>query len=259
MPRLSVDIDLTYIHIEDRETSLRNINDALARIRDSTLKVMPQASIDLLEAPSKLAISSQTAQIKLEVNQTGRGILGAPNEMTLCKNAQDEFGAFCAMPVVPIGQLFGGKVCAALDRQHPRDLFDVKYLLMNESINDEIKTGTLLSLLGSSRPTNELIRPNLLDQRKAMDNQFTGMAIEPFTYDDFEETRKRLIEALHGSLTDQDRTFLVGFNNLEPDWSIYNFQEFPSIQWKLLNLQNLKSNNPEKHKKQIEDLIQRLG
>lgn len=35
LPRLSVDIDLTYLPIEDRDSSIKNINDALSRIKDS--------------------------------------------------------------------------------------------------------------------------------------------------------------------------------------------------------------------------------
>jgi hypothetical protein len=35
--------------------------------------------------------------------------------------------------------LYGGKLCAALDRQHPRDLFDVGLLLRNEGITPAIR------------------------------------------------------------------------------------------------------------------------
>ena len=42
------------------------------------------------------------------------------------------------MPCVPIHQLYGGKICAALDRQHPRDLFDVKKLLEDNGVQTEL-------------------------------------------------------------------------------------------------------------------------
>jgi hypothetical protein len=83
--------------------------------------------------------------------------------MPLCAKAQIEFEAFCTIPVVPIGQLFGGKICAVLDRQHPRDLFDVKYLLQNEGFSEQVKEGFLLCLLCSDRPINEVITPNFQD------------------------------------------------------------------------------------------------
>src|SRR5690606_40638991 len=122
-------------------------------------------------------------------------------------------------------QLLGGKICAALDRQHPRDLFDVKYLLENEGFTEDIKTGFLYSLIGSDRPYNEIIRPNMLDQRETMRTKFDGMSEEPFTYEDFEATRERLLEAIHGSLTDKDRAFVLGVKSLTPDRSVYDFED----------------------------------
>lgn len=135
MPRLSVDIDLTYIPIEDRQTSLENISTALIRIKGNIEKAIPKASIIHQSADSKLQISNQEAQIKIEVNPINRGILNAPEKWILCDRAQEEFDAFCEVPVVPFSQLYGGKICAALDRQHPRDLFDVKLLLENEGLD----------------------------------------------------------------------------------------------------------------------------
>ena len=157
-----------------------------------------------------------------------------------------------------MGQLYGGKICAALDRQHPRDLFDVKYLLDNEGFNNEIKEGLLLNLLSSARPINELLNPNFKDQRLAMENQFTGMNEEPFSYEEFEKVREDLVKTIQKSLTDQDKKFLLSVKNLTPDWSIYNFEHFPSVAWKLHNLENLKDTNPEKYYKQYEELKKKL-
>jgi len=167
--------------------------------------------------------------------------LETPDGMSLCKKAQDEFDVFCKIQVLPIGQLFGGKICAALDRQHPRDIFDVKYLLENEGFNTEIKIGFLLCLLSSNRPLEEMLYPNLLDQSLSMINQFSSMSTESYSYDEYEETRKNLINALHNNLTKKDKEFLLNFMNLTPDWSTYDFKEFPSVQWKLQNLQELKT------------------
>lgn len=113
--------------------------------------------------------------------------------MMLCKKAQDEFAVFCAIDVVPLSQLYGGKICAALDRQHPRDLFDVKYLMENEGFTDEVKKGFLLCLLGCNRPLHEMLRPHLIDQKHVMENHFEGMSYLPFLYKDFEKVRNQLI------------------------------------------------------------------
>lgn len=74
MPRLSVDIDLTYIPIEDRQTSLENISTALMRIKGNIERVIPTISIVLQPADSKLQISNKGAQIKIEVNPINRGV-----------------------------------------------------------------------------------------------------------------------------------------------------------------------------------------
>lgn len=100
---------------------------------------------------------------------------------------------------------------SALDRQHPRDLFDIKYFFDNEKFTDEIKKGFIFCLLGSKRPINEMLFPNLLDQRAAFSNQFDGMSQEPFSYENFETTRNLLIQTIHNNLTKVGKDFLISF------------------------------------------------
>lgn len=259
MPRLSVDIDLTYLPIEDRETSLKNIAEALGRIKTSLERIVPNVRITPRFDAGKLQISANKVDIKLEVNLVNRGVLSDPKEMPLCEKAQTLFEAFCTIPVVPVGQLFGGKIVAALDRQHPRDLFDVKYLLGKEGFTQKIKEGFLLCLLCSDRPINEVITPNFQDQRSALSNQFSGMTDEDFSYAEYESIRGKLVATIHQNLTDRDKEFLLSVKNVTPNWSIYDFQRFPSINWKLQNLQKLKDKNPDKHREQYEMLKKKLG
>lgn len=258
MPRLSVDIDLTYLPIEDRSITLKNIAAALIRIKERIEKRVPGIQIQHKEETGKLLVSKQGVDIKLEVNLVGRGTFTPAQPLPLCQKAQDAFEAFCVMPIVPVGQLYGGKICAALDRQHPRDLFDVKYILENEGFTQDIKIGFIFCLLASDRPIHEVIRPNLQDQRLAMTNKFEGMSEEPFSYEEFEQTRERLIETIHASLTDEDKAFLLSVKNVEPDWGIYDFERFPAVQWKLQNLQKLKQSNTHKHQEQYEALREKL-
>src|ERR1700743_1245544 len=110
MPRLSVDIELTYLPIEDRETSLKHIAEALERLKTTIEKVIPGVRITPRLNAGKLQISANKADIKLEVNLTNRGSIAEPKEMSLCEKAQNIFEAFCTIPVVPVGQLFGGKI-----------------------------------------------------------------------------------------------------------------------------------------------------
>jgi predicted nucleotidyltransferase component of viral defense system len=258
MPRLSVDIDLTYLPLENFEISRSSINAALQRIMGSIIKILPEVKINYEERNSKLYVSIKGVLVKVEVNLTGRGSLHAPVMMDLCEKAQEEFDAFVTISVLPHGQIFGSKICAALDRQHPRDLFDVSYLLNNEGITSEVKEGFLFYLLGHGRPINEVLSPNWKDQQQAIETQFAGMSVDNFSYEDYRQTREALLNAIHKSLTAADKNFLLGFKNLEPEWTIYNFEGFPSIAWKLDNLKKLKTNNPEKHTKLFEALKQTL-
>ncbi|TVQ82251.1 MAG: nucleotidyl transferase AbiEii/AbiGii toxin family protein [Micavibrio sp.] len=258
MPRLSVDIDLTYLPIEDRAITLRNISSALVRIKERLAKAFPGILVQHNEEKAKLFITHQKTDIKLEVNLVGRGTIDTPNRMMLCDKAQAIYDVSAVIQVVPLGQLYGGKICAALDRQHPRDLFDVKLLLENEGFTREVREGFILCLLCSDRPINEVLVPNFQDQQQAMQNQFAGMTDIPFSYDDFEQTRERLVQTIREKLTAKDREFLLSVKSCEPDWGIYDFERFPAVQWKLQNLRKLKANNPEKHKEQYDALKEKL-
>lgn len=257
MPRLSVDIDLTYCPLEGREESLSQIDLALTRLKIGVEKNLG-AMIQYQPDAHKFVVSSPKAQIKVEVNPVGRGLIAPAQRMTLCDRAQEEFNRFVEMPIVSAAQLYGGKICAALNRQHPRDLFDVKYLLDSEGFTGEIKTGFLYSLLSSSAPINEVLLPNLLDQRQTLQNQFDGMSAEKFSYADFEKTRELLLEIIQNNLSLEDRKFLMSIKNLEPNWDLYDFKDFPSIKWKLKNLEKLRSENPDKYRQQQEQLKRKL-
>ncbi|BFM05967.1 nucleotidyl transferase AbiEii/AbiGii toxin family protein [Halioxenophilus aromaticivorans] len=254
MPRLSVDIDLTYVEIAERNETLQGINAALLRIKKRIEALRPSIRVQHKDKVCKLQLDERGVLIKIEVNMVGRGLLGEPSKAPLCEAAQELFDAFCAMPLVPLAQLYGGKLWAALDRQHPRDLFDVKLLFENEGLTDEIKQGFILGLVSSNRPTHEMLDPHLLDQRTAFENQFEGMTTIEFSYDDYEATRLQLIEAVKASLSEEDKAFLLSLNRLTPDWLIYDFQDFPSVKWKLLNLEKFKNDNPEAYQQQLSEL-----
>jgi predicted nucleotidyltransferase component of viral defense system len=254
MPRLSVDIDLTYVEIAERNETLAGINAALMRIKERIEDLRPSMRVQHKEKVCKLQLDEYGVMIKIEVNMVGRGLIGEAIKTPLCEAAQEQFDVFCAMPIVSLAQLYGGKICAALDRQHPRDLFDVKLMLDNEGFTDEIKRGVLFGLVSSNRPTFELLNPHLLDQRMAFENQFEGMSVIEFSYDEYEATRLQLIETIQSSLNASDKAFLLSLTGLEPDWSIYDFQVFPSVKWKLLNLETFKTENPETYRQQLNEL-----
>ena len=258
MPRLSVDIDLTYVIIEDRETSFTNISAALSNIKSRIEKRLQGSRVEHKVELHKLLVSHNDAMIKIEVSQIVRGILGAVTEKILCKKAQEKFDTFCSINIVPNGQLYGGKVCAAMDRQHPRDIFDVKQLLQKEGFTKEIKEGFLFRLLSSERSIQDVLFPNLQDQRLALANQFAGMSEELFTNEEYEFIREKLVKTVQASITEEDKQFILGFKNCIPDWSSSNFEAYPSIKWKLQNLEKIKAANPVKHKELYDTLRRKL-
>ena len=255
LPRYSVDIDLTYIPLEDRTSSLAHINGHLQTIAQKARKSFP--GVHIVEKPetSKLLCEYRGRQIKIEVNQTKRGVIGGDVvRKAVCDKAQDEFGLYCETDIVPMTQLYGGKIAAALSRQHPRDLFDVKYM---EYPFEQTREGLLFCLLGSDRPIHESFTPSLIDQHDALVNQFDGMTDIPFTYEEFEQTRDELIRKVNALVTPQDKSFLLSFESAEPDWNNFEFgyfQDYPSVKWKIQNLLKLKSQNPTKLKEEVSKL-----
>lgn len=258
MPRLSVDIDLTYLPVESRDVTLKGIGLALGRIKQEIERVLGVSVAHQVEV-CKLMVSSKIAQIKVEVNPVSRGVIGPVEKRILCQRAQEQFDVFSAVGIVPMGQLYGGKICAALSRQHPRDLFDVKYLLAHEGFTDEIKMGFIYCLLSSPSPMHEVIKPNLHDQRKTMQTQFTGMSKEDFSYEDFEAARMELLDAISKGLTSEDKQFILSVKSLEPNWNIYDFSQFPAVRWKIQNIEKLKATDLQKYQQQYDELRFKLG
>lgn len=260
LPRYSVDIDLTYIPLVDRQKSLEDINAHLKNISEKAKKAFKGMHVVPNYATCKLLCEYCGKQVKVEVNQTKRGIVGGDVlHLPLSEKAQEEFGMYVEADIVPLSLLYGGKIAAALSRQHPRDLFDVKYMGIPLS---DCHEGLIFCLLGSDRPIHESFAPQLIDQREAMENQFAGMTDVPFTYEEFEKTRTQLIADVNALMTDADRHFLVSFEKGKPAWDTYEFsyfQDYPSVQWKLLNLRKLSAQNPGKLIAEAEKLARIFG
>jgi hypothetical protein len=177
--------------------------------------------------------------------------------MQVVDSVQDEFDKFAAINVVSMAELYGGKICAAVDRQHPRDVFDVKLLFDNEGFTDEIWEGFKIGLISHYKPISELLSPVLKDQKSAFDNQFTGMATVEFSYKDYETTRETLIRTIWERLTDKDKRFILSFESGDPEWELFPIpvlKDLPAIQWKLLNIKKLRGGNLNKHEQKIENL-----
>ena len=251
----SVDIDLTYIPIEPRTASLEKINQHLGELKTSIERAIPGIHVVHKSEVWKLQCTHDGATVKIEVNGTKRGILGEVEIMELCPKAKEEFQANCKAHIVPYSQLYGGKITAALSRQHPRDMFDCKY--MKDQTLEDVKDGLILCLLGSDKPIVESLSPNNINQEEALENQFKGMSDIPFTYTDYEQARESIIKKVNDSLTNTDKEFLVSFEDGTPQWEkccAGDLSQYPSVQWKLLNIGKLKKQAPDKHKEGIDKL-----
>lgn len=262
LPRYSVDIDLTYIPIEDRDASFKKINSRLLEIKADLERTIPGIRVQPEPDVLKLLCTFNDATVKIEVNGTKRGIIGDTVIKPLCERARQEFNMGCKARTVSFSQLYGGKIVAALSRQHPRDLFDCHYMDLKSF--DYVRDGFMLCLLGSDKPTIEVLNPNEIDQANAIEKQFNGMSDLPFGPEDYKRSREELIKMIHDSITDEDKSFFLSFEQGEPSWNLCfagDLSVYPSVQWKLLNIQRLKNANPDKFKeglKKLEVFLQRL-
>jgi predicted nucleotidyltransferase component of viral defense system len=252
LPRLSVDIDLTYLPIEDRDSTLANISDILTTISRDISKAMPQVMIQPLLATNgrlrKLVVRSGLVTVKVEPNETIRGSVFPCELRDLAPQVEEEFGLFMSVQTLSLADLYGGKICAALDRQHPRDLFDVQMLLANEGLTPAIRTAFLVYLISHNRPMVEVLQPNRQPLETAFNNEFLGMSRLSVSCEELIVVRERLIDLLRLSLSIDEKRFLLSVKELEPDWKLLGVtgvEKLPAVRWKLQNLAKMPK---QKHK-----------
>lgn len=249
-PRLSVDIDLVYLPVLDREESLKGIKAALDDIAKSVLAYIPQSKVsksyedknDVL----RLVVIRDGVLIKIELSPVLRGTVFEPALLQVCEAVEDELG-FAEISVVSFADLYAGKICAALDRQHPRDLFDVKLLLDNEGLTSALRKALLVYLISHPRPIAELLQPHLKDISGIYEGEFRNMADVDVPLAELLAVRRQLIDLINGKITQEEKEFLLSFKNKEPDWTLLgldNIDKLPAVRWKRKNLSKMPA---EKH------------
>lgn len=119
-----------------------------------------------------------------------RGCVYESVKRTASPKVEDQFG-FAEIHVVSFADLYAGKLVAALDRQHPRDLFDVRDLLTNEGIDDKLRKAFVVYVLSHNRPMSELLAPAHLDIAHEFARGFDGMAEKPVTLEDLYKDARR--------------------------------------------------------------------
>ncbi len=247
MPRLSVDIDLTYLPIESRDVSLEKIEAALGRIAQKIKSNLSDINIQegRINNPNmmnKIFVKNSQVQIKVEPNLIIRGTIFPVEKRALSLKAQEVFELFVEARTVSFADVFGGKICAALDRQHPRDLYDIKYLLDTERITEQVRKGLLVYLISHNRPIYELVNPFMKEFKGIHKSEFQGMTDENVSYEELIETRSILVDYIKEILTENERKFLVSFERGKPRWDLLEIdgvKQLPAVSWKLINIQKM--------------------
>ncbi|MGT2504755.1 nucleotidyl transferase AbiEii/AbiGii toxin family protein (plasmid) [Bradyrhizobium guangxiense] len=262
MPRLSVDIDLTYLPVAPRPESLAAIDAAMKRMAAATRKGLPGARVTEVvntreKIVTKLTVQKGDAQIKIEVTPVIRGSVFEPELRDVSPSVEETFG-FAQTKVVSFADLYAGKLVAALDRQHPRDLFDVRDLLANEGITDDLRKAFIVYLISHDRPISEVVVPRRKDIQHEFTHGFEGMTADEVTLDELLEARETLIAELAGKMPQAHKDFLMAFKRGEPDWSLLGIPgaaELPAVRWKQINLDKLPAEYRAKLVAQLEEVL----
>lgn len=245
LPRLSVDIDLAYLPVAPRPQSLAAIDAAMKRIAARIRRVVPGVRIaeaTLEETVVRLTVLASGVQIKIEVTPVLRGCVFEPAMQTVMPLVEEEFG-FAEARVVSFADLYAGKLVAALDRQHPRDLFDVRDLLATEGITADLRQAFIVYLISHGRPMSEILAPTLKNIESAYTRGFAGMTRDPVSLDDLLAARTALIDAIVGGMPRDHRAFLISFERGQPDWNLLAVPSaagLPAVRWRQANLNKIK-------------------
>lgn len=258
-PRISVDIDLVYLPIGERDFSLREMSAALVRISESVESKIPGTKIiprkikgtDLL---SGLFVQRQETIVKIEPNMVIRGSVYTPESRIMSPKARGLFEVSMECQTLSVDELYAGKICAALDRQHPRDLFDIHMLLKDGDFSVSMRKAFIVYLISHERPMAEVLNPGFVDIRPVFETEFKDMTLEEVTCEELEKTREELISRIAKELTVQEKQFIVSVKEGRPQWELIGLEgveDLPAVKWKLVNIGRM---NPSKHEKAIRKL-----
>jgi len=243
MPRLSVDIDLTYLPIEPYEQSLAAIDAAMGRIAERVRSRIPGSTLAEGHKGSRthLLVRADGATTKIDVTPVLRGCIHNLETKSVTESVERTFG-FAEMPILPLADLYAGKIVAALDRQHPRDFFDTRELFAHEGIDDALRAAVIVYMESHTRPVHEILTARRKDMTVEYNRAFVGMTEEPVSLKELAEEREILITEIVAGMPEDHKKFLLSFERGKPDWNLIGLPaaaKLPAVKWRQLNLDKL--------------------
>lgn len=265
LPRLSVDIDLVFVPKSlPREEALAQIAAALGRVQRA-LERFPGVKVRAGGADGeevKLFVDRGDYRVKVEVNKVFRGTAYPVVDRALGRGASDYFKREADVRLLDVDEIYGSKLVAAMDRQHPRDLFDVRELLRAGGITPRMRRAFVIYVAGHNRPIGELLTPNPMPLEQVYRNEFVGMTQNDVPLIELDDARAEIFRSLPSSLDSDERKFLLSVKRGEPEWSLLGvtgIEHLPALQWKVRNVRDLMERNPAKHARQLATLREKLA
>jgi predicted nucleotidyltransferase component of viral defense system len=243
LPRLSVDIDLTWLLVGDFASDVRDISAPLEQIgeqlRSGPLRLHVQTSGTEAAGINRLIASRNRRRVQIETTPVMRGTVHPVRTITVRPGVERAFG-FAEMQVLDFADLYAGKLSTALSRQHPRDLFDMQPLLADGRLDIRLWRTFLVYLTCSPKPAAEILAPKEpRDFQQTFTAHFQGMTAEPVTAASLLDVRAQLLKRISELLDAPSRAFLESVEREAPDFTLIGLPhaaELPGVRRKLTNL-----------------------
>lgn len=267
LPRLSVDIDLTWLPADEFAADAARIAQALDDLAGRLtapplrLQVSPSAN-EGAETVNRLIASRGRTQLRIETTPVMRGVVHPVRWMDLHPDVEQRFGS-ARVQVLHFADLYAGKIAAALSRQHPRDWFDVGLLLDSGRLDDSLWRTSLVYLAATPKPMADLLAP--AEPRgfaDVFDRQFRGMTAAPTTADALLAARTRLLERIPGLMDDAAREFVLSIEREAPDFALLGLPQaaaLPGILWKLQNMERRSPAKREADYRRLAEMLERMA
>lgn len=243
LPRLSVDIDLTWLPVGEFTKDAQDISTALEaigdRLRSGPLRLQVQTSGTEAAGVHRLIASRNRSRVQIETTPVMRGTVHPVRTLRVRPGVERDFG-FAEIQVLDFADLYAGKLSAALSRQHPRDLFDMQPLLDDGRVDERLWRTFLVYLTCSPKPAAEMLAPQEpRDFERTFVAHFQGMTAAPVTATSLLDVRARLLRRISELLDAPSRAFLESVEREAPDFNLIELPhaaELPGVRRKLTNL-----------------------